>query len=133
MAKRCAIAVKPVCSADNSTARSAAVNTTRMKNFFVSVSSNCWASRMFWPLWARKVETAATMPGRSGQDKVRTNWLWGIDQDLGRIFGQDIWAAGWRNLRPALSPPEPLRQSRNGDQNDKSGTSTEEARSWLTG
>jgi hypothetical protein len=78
MEKRWAIAAKPVCNADNSTARSAAVNTTRMKNLPVSTSSNCWASRMFCPFWARKVDTAETMPGRSGQDRVRTNWLWGI-------------------------------------------------------
>ena len=29
--------------------------------------------RMFCPLWARNVDTAETMPGRSGQDNVRTN------------------------------------------------------------
>jgi len=28
---------------------------------------------MFWPLWAKNVDTAETMPGRSGQDKVNTN------------------------------------------------------------
>jgi len=47
--------------------------TTRMKKCAVSTSLNCWASRMFWPLWARKVETAETMPGRSGQESVNTN------------------------------------------------------------
>jgi len=69
-----AIAAKPVCNADSSTARSAAVNTTRMKKCLVSTSLNCWASRMFCPLWARKVETAETMPGRSGQERVSTYW-----------------------------------------------------------
>ena len=73
MPKRSAIAVKPVCREARLTARSAALNTTRMKKWPVSTSLNCWASRMFWPLWARKVDTAETMPGRSGQDKVRTN------------------------------------------------------------
>ena len=69
MAKRSAIAVKPGLQRCNSTARSAAVNTTRMKNFLVSVSSNCWASRMFCPLWARKVDTRGDDAGavRAGQ------------------------------------------------------------------
>src|SRR3954452_16246729 len=66
------LAVKPVCSEARSTARSAAANTTRMKKCPVSISSNCWASRMFCPLCARNVETAETMPGRSGQDSVNT-------------------------------------------------------------
>src|SRR5204863_5879269 len=72
MPKRSAMAVKPVCSEARSTARSAAANTTRMKKWPVSISSNCWASRMFCPLWARNVETAETMPGRSGQESVNT-------------------------------------------------------------
>ena len=43
------------------------------EEFLVSMSSNCCASRMFWPFWARNVETAETIPGRSGQDSVKTN------------------------------------------------------------
>ena len=51
----------------------AASNTTRMKKRPVSTSLNCCASRMFWPLSNRNAETAATIPGRSGQDRVRTS------------------------------------------------------------
>jgi hypothetical protein len=33
---------------------------------------------MFCPLWARKLDTADTIPGRSGQDSVKTNWWSGM-------------------------------------------------------
>ncbi len=44
---------------------------TRMKNFLVEGSPNCWESTMFRLCWARKPVTACTMPGRSGQESVR--------------------------------------------------------------
>ena len=44
---------------------------TRMKNFLVEASPNCCESTMFRLCWARKPVTAWTMPGRSGQERVR--------------------------------------------------------------
>jgi hypothetical protein len=44
-----------------------------MKNRPVSRSPNCWLSVMLPPLLASSPDTAATIPGRSGQDRVSTN------------------------------------------------------------
>jgi hypothetical protein len=58
---------------------------------------------MFWPLSNRNADTAATIPGRSGQDKVRTSgrpdiamFCFKID---GAVYGNStdgirIWAQG---------------------------------------
>jgi hypothetical protein len=61
---------------------------------------------MFCPLCARKVDTAETMPGRSGQERVRTYWWSGIsfDEDLGKELEQ-------ADLLSAVSELAPLRQS----------------------
>jgi len=68
-----AITPNPASSVGRSTGAAGEPNITRMKNLPVSISLYCCASRMFCPLANRKVETADTMPGRSGQDRVRTN------------------------------------------------------------
>jgi hypothetical protein len=44
-----------------------------MKNRPVSRSPNCWLSVMLPPRLASSPDTAATIPGRSGQDRVSTN------------------------------------------------------------
>ena len=49
-------------------------NCTRMKKRLVPTSSNCAASRIFAPCSTRKPETRCTIPGRSGHERVRTNW-----------------------------------------------------------
>ena len=49
-------------------------NCTRMKKRLVPTSSNCAASRIFAPCATRKPETRCTIPGRSGHERVRTNW-----------------------------------------------------------
>src|ERR1700694_2572938 len=114
MPKRSAMLAKPVCSAARLTARSAALNTTRMKKWPVSTSLNCWASRMFCPLWARNVETADTMSGRSGQDNVNTNGWSGIG-----ARGYNLDEDGTAICGPALSPAAPLRQSRRRRQDEQ--------------
>ena len=49
-------------------------NCTRMKKRLVSTSSNCAASRIFAPYATRKPDPRCTIPGRSGHERVRTNW-----------------------------------------------------------
>jgi serine/threonine-protein kinase RsbW len=44
-----------------------------MKNRPVSRSPNCWLSVMLPPCLASSPDTAATIPGRSGQERVSTN------------------------------------------------------------
>ena len=44
----------------------------RMKKRPVSRSPNCWLSTMLPPRATRKPDTACTMPGRSGQERMRT-------------------------------------------------------------
>ena len=46
---------------------------TRMKNRPPSGSPYCWLSMMFAECCTRKLDTAYTIPGLSGQDSVRTN------------------------------------------------------------
>src|SRR4051812_16312059 len=56
----------------------------RAKKRCDSGSSYCCASAMFAPASNRKVETAATMPGRFGQESVRTCWIAGMARRSGR-------------------------------------------------
>ena len=46
---------------------------TRMKNCRLAGLPYCWESRMLLPRSARKPDTACTIPGRSGHDRVRTS------------------------------------------------------------
>ena len=62
-------------------AKPAAVNATsftsnymRMKKRLVPTSSNCAALRIFAPCATRKPDPRCTIPGRTGQETVRTNW-----------------------------------------------------------
>src|SRR5260370_36459219 len=48
------------------------VKCTRMKSRPSGVSPYCWLARMFPECWTRKLDTAYTIPGLSGQDSVRT-------------------------------------------------------------
>ncbi len=45
---------------------------TRMKNRPSGLSPYCWLARMFPECWTRKLDTAYTIPGLSGQDSVST-------------------------------------------------------------
>ena len=108
-----AIAAKPVRRACNRP-RSAGSNTTRMKKSPVSSSSNCWASRMF--ARRRKVDTAGTMPGRSGQDRVSNVLVIGHGETDGRS-GDRVEEP---NCGPALSPRIGLRQSGTGVTDEQS-------------
>ena len=45
---------------------------TRMKNRPSGLSPYCWLARMFAECWTRKLDTAYTIPGLSGQDSVST-------------------------------------------------------------
>jgi hypothetical protein len=44
-----------------------------MKNRPSGLSPYCWLARMFPECWTRKLDTAYTIPGLSGQDSVSTN------------------------------------------------------------
>ena len=48
------------------------VKCTRMKNRPSGLSPYCWLARMFPECWTRKLATAYTIPGLSGQDSVST-------------------------------------------------------------
>ena len=52
-----------------------AVTWTRMKNRPDNGSPNCCDSVMFPPCSASSPATACTIPGRSGQERVRTQWV----------------------------------------------------------
>ena len=43
-----------------------------MKNRPSGLSPYCWLARMFAECWTRKLDTAYTIPGLSGQDSVST-------------------------------------------------------------
>jgi hypothetical protein len=47
----------------------------RMKKRPVSALENCWLSVMLPRAWTTAPDTACTMPGWSGQAKVRVQWL----------------------------------------------------------
>src|SRR3984957_10810846 len=48
------------------------VKCTRMKNRPPGLSPYCWLARMFPECWTRKLDTAYTIPGLSGQESVST-------------------------------------------------------------
>src|SRR3954451_4869524 len=82
-------------------------NTTRMKKRSDSVSSNCWASRMLQPASNRYVDTAATMPGRLGQDSLRTKDgfdIWHLKRRVHEGRAVAISAAMREALDRALPP-----------------------------
>ena len=69
---------------------------------------NCCASRMFWPLSNRNAETAATIPGRSGQDRVRTSGRPDMAmRTLSRWRRRIRFRSLARGQRPALSTAIP--------------------------
>src|ERR1700760_1548525 len=71
IAKPRAIALKAPVKTSTLASGAAALKTTRMKNSPVSVSSNCWASRILKPPSNSAAETFATIPGRLTQERVR--------------------------------------------------------------
>ena len=81
---------------------------TRMKNLPVSASSNCAASVMSPPCRASRVATAATMPGRLSQRKVRTwavigsPWLEGLSARASKAFRKNC-TIGSREVRGSAS------------------------------
>jgi hypothetical protein len=110
MLKRPAIAVKPVCYAPNSTARSAAVNTTRMKKF---LALDIVELLGILPVVGTNVDTAETIPGRAGQGQDELM--------IGRGAHLIMIQAGVKRLvcGPALSSPSCLHQSGNRRLDDK--------------
>ena len=66
-----------------------------------SLSSNWWCSTMLKPCSSRKLVTAWTMPGRSGQVKVRTPKDRGSRSERGP---RRQWAR-WRSRRRTNGPP----------------------------
>src|SRR5450756_2655288 len=80
------------CSAAVSSVRDAVDSTwTRMKNRPLTWSPNCWDSVMFPPCSASSPATACTMPGRSGQDRLSTQWV-GVPASAWVASGSVRWS-----------------------------------------
>ena len=63
---------KPRSSSASSAPPGGTEKCTRMKNRPSGLSPYCWLARMFAECWTRKLDTAYTIPGLSGQDSVST-------------------------------------------------------------